>query len=89
MRALLADPSLSPLVINSTDRDGRSAFHYACLNDDAKLLTILLADPRVDVSLLSRNGETGLHMAALYSALEALALLHTDGRIDINAKVII
>ena len=80
VRELLADASLSAEVINAIDKDGRSAFHYACLNDDARLLTLLLAEPRVVASLRSPKGDTGVHMSALYAALEALGLLLADPR---------
>ncbi|KAG9402027.1 hypothetical protein AC1031_007723 [Aphanomyces cochlioides] len=88
VKELLAStaPRLTAETINKVDKDGKSAFHYACLNDDANLLEILLADDRVDVQLTSKNGETGMHMAALYSSLKALALLHADGRVSINGQ---
>ena len=88
IRALLAasDPPLPADVINKLDKDGKSAFHYACLNDDANLLRILLADPRVDVRLMSKHGDTALHMAALYAAQEAIVLLSSDGRLSLNAQ---
>lgn len=73
-------------VINKLDNDGRSAFHYACLNDDIRLLTALLADDRVDVTLCSPRGDSGLHMAALYAALEAVKALLADGRIGVDAQ---
>ncbi|ETV99389.1 hypothetical protein H310_08096 [Aphanomyces invadans] len=79
-------PFLTAEVINKVDKDGKSAFHYACLNDDANLLRILLADDRVDVRLVSRNGDSGFHMAALYSSLKALEVLHADGRLNVNAQ---
>lgn len=87
VRALLANTEspLTPEIINKVDKDGKSAFHYGCLNDDANLLKILLADPRVDVLLTSRNGDTGLHMASLYCALEAISLLVRDGRLSLDA----
>jgi hypothetical protein len=78
VQELLADAALAAAVINAVDKDGRSAFHYACLNDDVPLLTVLLAEPRVDKALTSPNGDTALHMAALYAALEALKLLFAD-----------
>ena len=83
---LSSSATLTAAMINCVDKDGKSAFHYACLNDDARLLTILLSDPRVDVQLTSRNGDTGLHMAALYSSLEALRLLQADGRVDLDKR---
>jgi len=78
VQELLADAALAAAVINAVDKDGRSAFHYACLNDDVPLLTVLLGEPRVDKALTSPNGDTALHMAALYAALEALKLLFAD-----------
>ena len=74
------------VAINCVDKDGRTAFHYACLNDDVPLLTILLAESRVDVCKVSPKGDTGLHMASLYAALEAMNLLRADGRIKIDAQ---
>ena len=66
--------------INLVDKDGRSAFHYACLNDDETLLTLLLSDKRVDVSLITPNQDTCFHLAALYSSLQVLAILKDDYR---------
>ncbi|KAJ1454971.1 ankyrin repeat-containing domain protein [Pelagophyceae sp. CCMP2097] len=86
LRRLLADAALSPETINAQDKDGRTAFHYACLNDDAPLLRILLADARVDVLRESPKGDTGVHMAALYAAQEALKLLFADGRCNVDAQ---
>lgn len=86
VKHLLEDASLEASAINAIDKDGRSAFHYGCLNDDAPLLRVLLADARVDVHLASPRGETGLHMASLYAAREALKLLFSDGRADVNAQ---
>jgi ankyrin repeat protein len=83
---LLESKDLSADVINKVDKDGRTAFHYACLNDDVPLLTILLAEPRVDVCKVSPKGDTGLHMSSLYAALEAMALLKADGRIALDAQ---
>ena len=76
----LADPAFPSASINLVDKDGRSAFHYACLNDDKNLLTILLADERVDIGLRTPNQDTCFHLAALYSSLQALAILKEDGR---------
>ena len=58
VRSLLdaVDPLLSADVINKVDKDGKSAFHYACLNDDVKLLRILLGDSRVNVLQTSKHG---------------------------------
>lgn len=88
VKVLLAssDPILTPEIINSVDKDFKSAFHYACLNDDSNLLKILLADSRVNVTQTSKNGDTGMHMAALYASLEAIHLLHADGRVNINSQ---
>ncbi|GMI09804.1 hypothetical protein TrVE_jg7398 [Triparma verrucosa] len=84
----LADTTFPSSLINLVDKDGRSAFHYACLNDDRPLLTLLLADQRVDVVLKTPNGDTGIHLASLYSSLEALGLLFADDRAKttINAQ---
>jgi len=88
VKVLLAstEPPLAAEAINKADKDGKNAFHYACLNDDSNLLRILLGDARVNVTQTSRNGDTGLHMAALYAALEAIALLVADGRVDMNSQ---
>jgi ankyrin repeat protein len=88
VKSLLAseDPLLTSAVINKVDKDGKSAFHYACLNDDSNLLAILLKDARVDVFLTSKSGDTAFHMAALYAAMEALTLLKNDGRLNINSQ---
>ena len=85
-RLLLLEPKISAELINQVDKDGKSAFHYACLNDDVNLLNILLTDGRVDVALTSRNGDNAFHMIALYSSLEALKALTVDGRVNINGQ---
>ncbi len=86
VKTYLGDPDFPAEHINKVDKDGRSAFHYASLNDDKPLLTLLLADPRVEVTLRSPNGDTALHMASLYAALEAMRLLFKDGRIPLDSK---
>ena len=77
---LLADKSLTTEQANGRDKDGRSAFHYACLNDDVPLLEALLADSRVDVALTTPKGDTGLHLASLYASVEVLKVLFADDR---------
>lgn len=86
IKEMLKNADLPANTINYVDKDGRSAFHYGCLNDDAPLLTILLADARVNVMKESPNGDTGLHMAVLYAALQAMQMLFDDGRISLNAQ---
>lgn len=84
----LGDSSTSIENINSIDKDGRSAYHYACLNDDVKLLQLLLKDDRVKVDLKTPNGDTGLHLASLYASLGAMEMLLGDirGNQLLNAK---
>ena len=77
---LLADKSTSAEVVNALDKDGRSAFHYACLNDDVNLLKVLIKDDRVNVELRSPKGDTCMHLAALYACLEVLKILFADPR---------
>jgi ankyrin repeat protein len=84
VKFLLAQAETPADTINCRDKDGRTAFHYACLNDDKPLLTALLTDSRVDVALRTRNQETGLHLSSLYAALEAMTLLHLDGRLSLS-----
>jgi len=88
IKELLADATTSTAVINAIDKDGRSAFHYACLNDDVPLLTVLIADSRVDVELRTPKGDTCMHLAALYACLEAIRILFADPRTAklLNAK---
>ena len=38
VKTMLDDPALSAEVINSIDKDGRSAFHYGCLPATSALL---------------------------------------------------
>jgi ankyrin repeat protein len=86
IQGYLNDPDFPAAAINKIDKDGRSAFHYACLNDDVPLLTLLLDDIRVNVLLLSPNGDSALHMASLYAALEAMKLVFKDARIPISSQ---
>jgi ankyrin repeat protein len=85
VRTCLADPTFPAASINAIDKDGRSAFHYGCLNDDVPLLTILFADPRVDKCLRTPRGDSPLHLASLYASLEAMKLLFSDS-CDLNAQ---
>jgi len=80
VRELLFAPSTTPAQINALDKDGRSAFHYACLNDDVPLFKVLLADSRVDVMLRSPKGDVCVHLSALYAALEVLRIMLQDDR---------
>jgi hypothetical protein len=86
IKDMLNDASLPASLFNAVDKDGRSAFHYSCLNDDIPLLTVLLADSRVDPLLTSPKGDTGMHMGALYASLEALKMLFADGRVNVNSQ---
>jgi len=85
VKACLSDPSTSSACINLVDKDGRSAFHYGCLNDDVPLLTVLFSDSRVDTSLRTPNSDTPLHLASLYAALGAMKMLIDNG-CDIDAQ---
>lgn len=80
VKVLLKNKALGASVINGTDKDGRSALHYACLNDTKELVKLLLADPRVDVDLRSPKGDSCLHLASLYASLESMQLLFADAR---------
>ena len=77
---MLKDVKTSVKIINGLDKDGRSAFHYACLNDDVPLLTMLIKDDRVDTNLKTPKGDTGVHLASLYASLEALKILFANPR---------
>uniref|UniRef100_A0A7S2WEF4 Uncharacterized protein n=1 Tax=Mucochytrium quahogii TaxID=96639 RepID=A0A7S2WEF4_9STRA len=80
IKEVLAEQATTGKQVNGMDKDGRSAFHYACLNDDVKLLKILLDDERCDVSLRTPKGDSGLHLASLYASLEAMKCLFADKR---------
>ncbi|GBG28202.1 Ankyrin repeat domain-containing protein 6 [Hondaea fermentalgiana] len=80
VKEALADAGTTPEQVNSIDKDGRSALHYSCLNDDVKLLEILLADDRTDVTLRTPRGDTCLHLASLYASQRAMKMLFTDER---------
>src|SRR5690606_12695686 len=69
------DASTTGEVINHTDKDGRTALHYACLNDDVNLLPLLLADARVDLGKTTPNEECVFHLASLYNSMQAINLL--------------
>jgi ankyrin repeat protein len=88
IKELLANQTTTAAQVNALDKDGRSAFHYACLNDDINLLKVLLADNRVDTELKSPKGDTCMHLAALYACLEVLKILFNDVRTSklLNAK---
>jgi len=57
IKELLAEAGTTDAQVNALDKDGRSALHYACLNDDIQLLEAFLADPRVKVDLMTPKGE--------------------------------
>mmetsp|Transcript_4098 Transcript_4098/g.4747 ORF Transcript_4098/g.4747 Transcript_4098/m.4747 type:complete len:383 (-) Transcript_4098:163-1311(-) len=76
----LSETEVTKEMVNAIDKDGRSALHYSCLNDDVPLLKIMLADNRTDVGLTTPKGEGIFHMAALYASLEALKILFDSKR---------
>lgn len=78
--ALTGPTTLSREVINRVDKDGRSAWHYACLNDDVRLVRVLKKDSRVDLALRTPKGDTCAHLAALYACLEVLKELFDEPR---------
>mmetsp|Transcript_6945 Transcript_6945/g.13875 ORF Transcript_6945/g.13875 Transcript_6945/m.13875 type:complete len:382 (+) Transcript_6945:137-1282(+) len=80
VKEALADSSTTPEQVNSIDKDGRSALHYSCLNDDVKLLEALLNDDRVDIDLRTPRGDTCLHLASLYASQRAMKMLFQDER---------
>lgn len=75
----LSDPTFPASAINLVDKDGRSAFHYGCLNDDVPLLTVLFGDARVDTELRTPNEDSPLHLSSLYAALGAMEMLMDNG----------
>jgi len=85
VKLCLADPIFPAATINKVDKDGRSAFHYGCLNDDVPLLTVLFADQRVDTKLTTPNGDAALHLSSLYAALSAMRMLIDNGA-ELNAQ---
>lgn len=80
VKELLASKDTTPEQVNAIDKDGRSALHYACLNDDVKLLNLLIADSRCDVELCTPKGDSCLNLASLYASLEALKVLFLEPR---------
>lgn len=88
VKAALASKETTKENVNSLDKDGRSAYHYSCLNDDVRLMEVLLNDERIDVDQRTPKGDSGVHLAALYSSLRSLERLLKDprGAKLINAK---
>lgn len=80
VKRMLATSETTAEQVNAIDKDGRSALHYACLNDDIPLLKVMLEDSRTDIGLTTPKGEGIFHMAGLYASLEALKILFTDKR---------
>ncbi len=62
-------------------------FLTQCLNDDVKLLRVLLTEPRVDFELRTPKQDTGLHLAALYSSLEVSGVFVSLLRSEIYSVV--
>lgn len=75
IKVMLGKESTTAKVINGVDKDGRTALHYACLNDDINLLPLLLADKRVNLMQTTPNDEGIFHLAALYSSMQAIGML--------------
>mmetsp|Transcript_14611 Transcript_14611/g.26193 ORF Transcript_14611/g.26193 Transcript_14611/m.26193 type:complete len:382 (-) Transcript_14611:214-1359(-) len=88
VKELLASKATTAAQVNGIDKDGRSALHYACLNDDVKLLEMLSADDRTDMGLKTPKGDTCLHLAALYASMQAIKFLFDNQLADnlVNAQ---
>ncbi|XP_059178021.1 uncharacterized protein LOC131957307 [Physella acuta] len=52
-------------AVGRTDRDGRSALHYACIYEREQLVAVLLQAPDFELSQADGAGNTALHYAAM------------------------
>jgi Ankyrin repeats (3 copies) len=85
---LLSLPCIDP---NLADENGATALHFAAWSG-SKRVSLLLADPRVDVTPVDKQGKQPIHWAAEYwvngPGLEALKTLIDDPRIDPWVKTV-
>ena len=63
MQQLLADRRIFQDA-NFSDEVGQTSLHNAAISNNARVVLLLLADPRVEVNCRDKNGATPLHMAA-------------------------
>ena len=74
------EPCEKQYSIDSVDRRGRRALHFAAVSGDVHLIE-MLAEQGLDVSIGDDEGLTPLHRAATYGQLESLStLLRLGGR---------
>ena len=81
--------------VNSRDKDGTTSLHCAASEGYSRIVSLLLADPRVEVNCRTNNesrlpehqrGATPLHVAAQSHQTEVVKLLLNDPRTEVNSK---
>ena len=82
--------------INFFDKNGHSALHLACLNNNEDIVKILISVPGIDINLLTKDmtplyyldnekdTETALHIACIEGNKNIVDLLLSVESIDVN-----
>lgn len=70
--------------VNYQDRDGRTALHYAAVNDNRAIVQLLL-ESNLDVNIVDNEGWTALHVAVDKNAYNVVQML-IDHNADRDAK---
>ena len=84
IQLLGADNRIDVNQIINEDGYSYTAFSLACGAGDAKVVDLLLKNPRIDVYLTDSNGSTPLMLACREGYVEVVKLLLADVRIDVN-----
>lgn len=70
------------IPVNHLDGSGRSALHYAVMQEDTAMVRILLECPWLEAAAPSSDERTALAFAATSSGMEMILLLLETGRFD-------
>eukprot|EP00981_Chlorochromonas_danica_P000062 scaffold27_cov182-Ochromonas_danica.AAC.5 len=81
VQLLLSDSSMD--VNEADEKNGISAFHYAC-SRHVEVVRLLLSDGRVAVNKASKDGRTPLHYASSEGHVEVVRLLLSHSQLDAN-----
>ena len=80
------------MKINTKDKDGKTAFHFACINGNLKILEMFLRRSiKLGIDLNSRdcNGMTGFHFACKIGCISIVEMMidyAESSKIDLKAK---
>jgi len=81
LKKFLRDPTVN---VNSVDKYGATALHYACKNGQDRIMTLLLAHPGIVVNQKNPEGMTPFMMACLHGRSLCAYIMLKDSRVNVN-----